>query len=113
VAEDAVKVVQAFEKNHQGGEIRASAEGTFLPIKEIDAKLEPRVRASWRWHIVYLRAFIDREMFKTRGKLEGQALQAAFRELTVIYHAEHAHSMPIRPPELDVVPISGPASTGP
>jgi hypothetical protein len=52
-------------------------------------------------------------MLKTRGKFEGQALQAAFRELTVIYHAEHAHSMPIRPPEVNAAPISGPGSTGP
>jgi len=43
---------------------------------------------------------IDSEMFKTHGKLEGRALQAAFRELTAIYHAEHAHSMPIRPPQI-------------
>jgi len=113
VAEDVVNVVQAFEKNHKREDIGASAERTFLRVKEIDSKLEPRVRASWRWRIVYLRALIDSEMFKTRGKLEGQALQAAFRELTVIYHAEHSHSMPIHPPEVNGVPISGPGSTGP
>jgi hypothetical protein len=37
---------------------------------------------------------------RTQGKLEGKALQGAFRELTAIYHAEHAHSMPIRPPQI-------------
>jgi hypothetical protein len=33
-------------------------------------------------------------------KLQGKDLQEAFRELTTIYHAEHAHSMPIRPPQI-------------
>jgi hypothetical protein len=36
--------------------------------------------------------------------LEGKPLQDAFRELTAIYHAEHAHSMPIHPPEIKVAP---------
>jgi hypothetical protein len=29
-------------------------------------------RAAWRWRIVYLRALIDRELWKTHGKLEGK-----------------------------------------
>jgi hypothetical protein len=100
VADDVVKVVAAFEKNHLRGEIGPGAEEAFDRVKRIDAKLTPRARAAWRWRIVYLRALIDRELLKTRGKLEGKAIQEAFRELTVIYHAEHAHSMPIRPPQI-------------
>jgi hypothetical protein len=100
IADDFVKVVEVFEKNHLRGQIGPSAEETFERVKSLETKLTPRARAAWRWRIVYLRALIDRELLKTRGKLEGKALQAAFRELTAIYHAEHAHSMPIRPPQV-------------
>jgi hypothetical protein len=100
VADDLVKVVEAFEKNHLRGEIGPGAAAAFDLVKSMETKLTPRARAAWRWRIVYLRALIDRELLKTHGKLEGQALQEAFRELTAIYHAEHAHSMPIRPPQI-------------
>ena len=51
MAEDVVKVVQAFEKNRNRGEIGTSAERTFLRVNEMDVKLAPRVRASGRWRI--------------------------------------------------------------
>jgi hypothetical protein len=101
VADEVIKVVEAFEKNHLRGEIGSSAEETFDRVQSIQAKLTPRVRAAWRWRIIYLRALIDKEMLRTHGKLEGKALREAFRELTAIYHAENAHSMPIRPPQID------------
>jgi hypothetical protein len=100
VADDVVKVVELFEKNHLRKEIGPSAEQAFDLVKNIEAKLTPRTRAAWRWRIVYLRALIDHELLRTHGKLEGQALREAFQELTAIYHAEHAHSMPIRPPQV-------------
>ena len=100
VADDVVKVVEAFEKNHVRKEIGPSAEGTFDRVQAIEAKLTPQARAAWRWRVVFLRALIDRELLHTRGKLEGKPLQEAFRELTAIYHAENAHSMPIRPPQV-------------
>jgi hypothetical protein len=100
VADDVVKVVEAFERNHLRGAIGPSAEETFDRVKSIEAKLTPQARAAWRWRILYLRALVDRELLKTHGRLEGKTLQQAFRELTVIYRAEHAHSMPIRPPQI-------------
>ena len=100
VADDVVKAVEAFEKNHLRGEIGPSAEEALASVKKIEAKLTPRARAAWRWRTVYLRALIDCELLKTHGKLEGNILREAFRELTAIYHAEHAHSMPIRPPQI-------------
>jgi hypothetical protein len=57
-------------------------------------------RTAWRWRIVYLRALIDKELFERKGKREGDVLKAAFEELTRIYHAEKAHSMPIKPPQI-------------
>lgn len=100
VAEEVVKVVDAFEKNHHRGEIGPSAQEAFDRVHRIEAKLTPQARAAWRWRVIYLRALIDREMLRTQGKLEGKALREAFRELTAIYHAENAHSMPIRPPQI-------------
>jgi hypothetical protein len=98
VADEFASVAVAFEKNHQRKQIGPSAEGTFERVQQMESKLTPQARAAWRWRIVYLRALIDREMLKTHGKLEGKTLQEAFQELTAIYHAEQAHSMPIRPP---------------
>jgi hypothetical protein len=100
VADEVVKVVEAFEKNHLRGQIGPSANEAFERVKRIEAKLTPQARAAWRWRIVYLRALIDHELLNTHGRLEGKPLQEAFRELTSIYHAEHAHSMPIRPPQI-------------
>jgi hypothetical protein len=104
VADDVVKVVDAFEKNHQRKDIGPSVEEAFDRVRNIEAKLTPLARAAWRWRIVYLRALIDRELLKTHGKLEGKVLRDAFAELTAIYHAEHAHSMPIRPPQATDAP---------
>jgi hypothetical protein len=100
VADNVVSVVQIFEQNHQRKQIGPSADEAFGRVKDIETKLTPQARKSWRWRIFYLRALIDRELFRTKGKLEGNALQDAFGELTAIYHAEHAHSMPIRPPQV-------------
>jgi len=100
VADDVVKVVEIFERNHLRGQLGPSAEEAFERVHRIEARLTPRARAAWRWRIVYLRALIDREMFRTHGRPEGKALRDAFRELKSIYHAERAHSMPIRPPQI-------------
>ncbi len=100
VADDVVKVVEIFERNHLRGQLGPSAEEAFERVNRIEARLTPRARAAWRWRIVYLRALIDREMFRTHGRPEGKALRDAFRELTSIYHAERADSMPIRPPQI-------------
>ncbi len=101
VADDVVKVVETFEKNHRREQIGPSAQEAFERVKGIEAKLTPQARAAWRWRIVYLRALIDCELLRTHGELEGEPMQSAFRELTAIYHAEQAHSMPIRPPRID------------
>jgi hypothetical protein len=101
VADDVVKVVEIFEQNHQRKQIGPSAEEAFELVQKIENQLTPQARAAWRWRIVYLRALIDRELLRRQGKLEGKTLREAFRELTAIYHAEHAHSMPIRPPQVE------------
>ena len=72
----------------------------FALLQKVDAKLTPQAKAAWRWRILYLRGLIDSELFRRNDKLEGPVLKGAFDELTRIYHAENAHSMPVQPPQL-------------
>jgi hypothetical protein len=69
-------------------------------IERVEPKLTPQVQRSWRWRIVRLRAQIDDELVRRSGRLEGDVLKAAFGELTRLYHAENAHSMPVQPPRV-------------
>jgi len=72
----------------------------FAILQQVDAKLTPQAKAAWRWRILYLRGLIDAELYRRNGKMEGPELKKAFDELTRIYHGEHVHSMPVRPPQL-------------
>lgn len=100
VADDLLEVVQIFEQNHKRNNIQESAIRAFELTNKAQVRLMPKVRSSWRWRIFYLRALIDKELYQRKGKLEGEKLKAAFAELTRLYHAEHAHSMPIKPPKI-------------
>ena len=100
VAEDIVKVVRIFEQNHNRETINSKAVKAFELVAKADAAMMPAARTAWRWRILFLRALIDKELFERKGKLEGQMLRASFEELTRIYHAQNAHSMPIKPPQL-------------
>jgi hypothetical protein len=72
----------------------------FALIQKADAQLTPQAKTAWRWRILYLRGLIDSELVRRNGKLEGPVLKSAFDELTRIYHAENAHSMPLKPPQV-------------
>ena len=100
VADDLLEAVRIFEQNHKRNNIHDSAIRAFELVSKAQGRLTPGVRSSWRWRIFYLRALIDKELYQRKGKLEGKKLKAAFAELTRLYHAEHAHSMPIKPPEI-------------
>ena len=99
-AAEIVEVVSIFERNHDRKAITADAVKAFELVVKADAALPVAARSAWRWRIVYLRALIDKELFERKGKLEGDTLKSAFEELTQIYHAENAHSMPIKPPHI-------------
>ncbi len=92
------QVIDILEVNHKRKQIKASAIKAFDLVKEAELKLTPPTQQSWRWRILYLRALIDSELYKRNGKPEGEVLKNAFNELTEIYHAQNAHSMPIHPP---------------
>jgi hypothetical protein len=70
-------------------DLKDNTEEAFRLIDEADKQLTPRVRASWRWRILYLRAVIDRELVRTDGWFEGPVLKAAFEEMASISHSEH------------------------
>lgn len=72
------------------------AEEAFRLAEEAASKLPSRVRASWRWRIVYLRALIDSEL-ATHGFRVTSKCAAAFDELTQIYAAQNCAD-PVRPP---------------
>ena len=92
------QVIDILEVNHKRKQIKASAIKAFDLVKQAELKLTPPTQQSWRWRILYLRALIDSELYKRNGKPEGEVLKNAFNELTEIYHAQNAHSMPIHPP---------------
>jgi predicted esterase len=80
----------------------AGAAEAFKLIAKADAKLPDRVRASWRWRLVYLRALIDSELAKHEFRVS-EKCAAAFKELTEIYHAQHARDMIMPPTNLSGV----------
>lgn len=81
-------------------EVQRKAEEAFRLIDAADRKLPSRVRTSWRWRILYLRALIDRELVATEGWFQGPALKAAFEEMTRISKTERGFTG-IKVPRID------------
>jgi hypothetical protein len=100
VVNELASVVETLEKNHLRKGIGPGAVAAFESVRNAEAKLTPQAKSAWRWRIFFLRALIDKELFARQGRREGPALKEAFGELTRIYHAENAHSMPIKPPQV-------------
>jgi hypothetical protein len=92
--------METLEKNHLRKGIGPSAIAAFESVQQAEAKMTPQAKSAWRWRIFFLRTLIDKELFDRNGRKEGAALKEAFGELTKIYHAENAHSMPIKPPQV-------------
>ena len=108
VVGDVTAAIEILEQNHLRGHINPSADKAYELIQAAEKRLSPTARRSWRWRILAVRALIDNELFKHYGRLEGETLKKAFDELTAIYHAENAHSMPIRPPQIRIPDTKGP-----
>jgi hypothetical protein len=70
-------------------------------VQEADGSLPPARRASWRWRVLYLRALIDRELAANNGFTTPRS-EAAFEELTQLYHAENT-SLWVSPPTRDAL----------
>jgi len=73
------------------------AEEAYRLIAQADSQLPARVRSSWRWRIVYLRALIDSELVRHQSRVS-QKCVAAFQELIVIYHVGDSTHPFVSPP---------------
>ncbi len=96
VAEDVARAVAILEKNHTRPATDAGSAEAFDLLQRADVKLLPKVRAAWRWRVLYLRALLDREHYAHGGQ-RTPAATAALQELVRIYHAEHADAW-VKPP---------------
>jgi hypothetical protein len=65
-------------------------------LRAVDGQLNPAVRASWRWRVLFLRGLIDSEL-ASNGFRSTQRCEEAFEELIHIYHADRA-IWAVRPP---------------
>ena len=91
VVDDVLSVVKIFEKNHLRDQISESADTAYQLMKNADAKLSPQARGSWRWRLLYIRATLDREIYRNyHGEASNEVYQQACQELTKISHAENA-----------------------
>lgn len=74
------------------------AEEAYAIAQQVQAKLPPYARTSWRWRVIYLRALLDSEFNKNEGRPSKEA-ENAFRELIDIYHATNPDvGVFLRPP---------------
>ena len=108
VVEGVVRAVGIMERNlerkreEKDGVVRwvmKNTEGTeeaLRLIEEAEKALTPRVRRSWRWRLLAVRALVDSELARNDFRVS-TACDAAFRELTDLYHAQHARVM-LAPP---------------
>lgn len=119
VVEEVAGVVKTLEQNHHmrwwPGELEgvplemnwlpskgakpqadSGAEQAYATMQQVDARLTPQARSSWRWRQLYLRTLLDSEL-KSNGGSPNKLCNAAFAELIQIYHAQNA-SGTVRPP---------------
>ncbi|MBT9150709.1 MAG: hypothetical protein DDT40_00886 [candidate division WS2 bacterium] len=109
VVDDVFKAIEILEKNHRyfsvdkpckiPSNVIIKADKAYEYMKKAELKLSSFVQNSWRWRILFLRSFIDRERFRNYG-LPSKRCEEAFKELTRIYHAEENVTSAIAPPTL-------------
>jgi hypothetical protein len=101
VAAPVVQAIGILEQNlhharkHQDGHMQLhmdradGAAQAYELLRQADTMLTPQARAAWRWRILYLRGLIDAELARN-GFEVSPACEAAFAELTEIFHAQGA-----------------------
>jgi hypothetical protein len=109
VADDVAAVAKIFEKNHERDKVGQSAVEAARLVEQIDAKLAPRVKSSWRWRLFCIRAAIDQEIYRNSlGQGRDKVFRQACDELTKISHAENAWAGLLRPAPIPAVNVEGP-----
>jgi len=114
VVEEVWRAIRILEANHRYAhwypkdvidpepemEDAGAAEAHAL-LKGAEARLPEAVRTSWRWRILLLRALVDEQRYGNRG-VPTEACEAAFEELTRIYHAQGALRI-VAPPTREAI----------
>ena len=100
VVDDTLRAIRLLEETWPGTSVGPKSLEARELLERVDAKLTPQAKAAWRWRILLLRAVIDDELHRNKGKLRGVVLGRAFDELTRIYHAQHADPW-VRPPTME------------
>jgi hypothetical protein len=72
------------------------AEEAWAIVQQVEEDLPEWASSSWRWRILFLRAFLDAEL-KANSGIPNTKCHKAFEELIVIYHAQNADPV-VRPP---------------
>ncbi len=73
------------------------AEEAYRIVRQWDNVLPEKVRQSWRWRILYIRALLDAEL-KANGGSPNGACRDGFKELMKIYHTTEQSDPAVRPP---------------
>jgi hypothetical protein len=107
VADDVATIVKIFEENHYRNKIGPSTVTAYKLTRQVDAKLTPQSRRSWRWRLFCIRAAIDQEIYRnTLGIGCAKVFREAFEELTAILQCKNAYSM-LRPTLIPAVNVEG------
>lgn len=104
-ADTIIEAIGIMEKNHglKGSPKKINvptedhgAEKAYELMKAVDSKLSDRTKKAWRWRILLLRAMFDYELRLSKGA-PNEKIEAGFKELIFMYHAEKAGES-VRPP---------------
>jgi hypothetical protein len=112
VVDEVLEILLCIERNHTrigNGEVSVLEDALRAATlaREVDARLSPRARASWRWRILYIRAILDEKrytafetaypndpkrvkrfsLFSGDLLVEDSEAQEMFAELQALYHS--------------------------
>ena len=89
-ADDVMKAIRLLEETWPGKQVGPKSVEARELLRRVEQQLSPHAKAAWRWRILWLRAVIDSELYRTQGKFRGPVLDQAWKELSRTYHAEQA-----------------------
>mgnify|MGYP001171530959 CR=1 FL=1 len=88
--DDVLKAIRLFEETWPGKQVGPKSVAARELLQRVEQQLSPHAKAAWRWRILWLRAVIDSELYRTQGKFRGPVLDQAWKELSRTYHADQA-----------------------
>ncbi len=106
VADPLLRVITLFDETlprHRDGKDRFviehpdGVEEAYQLVEQAETILPTHVKAAWRWRLITLRARIDHELVTHDGQVT-DACEAAFEELSRLYHATDESIFAVSPP---------------